>query len=130
MCDHLECHGGKLNIRKVYGAILYDGDKEIPIPPYWEVDYKNPWFPIYNGQTWQDAWNAAETWLREYFKVPASGCSGHVPEAEELCEWCLARDATGTFDVNDVEYWLCESCSAYWRSVPETNEFKVSPPLI
>lgn len=29
----------------------------------------------------------------------------------ETCELCNAREAYGTFDVNDVETWVCDYCA-------------------
>lgn len=35
-----------------------------------------------------------------------------VPEENsETCELCNAREAYGTFNVNDVETWACDYCT-------------------
>jgi len=33
------------------------------------------------------------------------------PENSETCELCNAREAYGTFNVNDVETWVCDYCA-------------------
>lgn len=30
---------------------------------------------------------------------------------DETCELCNAREAYGTFNVNDVETWVCDYCA-------------------
>lgn len=33
------------------------------------------------------------------------------PEHSEICEICHAREAHGTFSVEDVEMWVCDYCA-------------------
>jgi len=63
MCDHLECHGGKVKIRRRTWTIIdqvYDSQYESYTR--WEAS-AGDWFPFASELTWQDAFEAAKSWL-------------------------------------------------------------------